>query len=181
VRCEECGYACSYNSHQLRTDKTVRKYRYICRHYQVERSCGQQKGVREDAIRLAVIEKLTQRAKDILKIEAGNQERPPESEEIQVLKGQLRELLKISPQSTAIYQAIQETKRQISQLEVKQVVAEKQLREKMGELETIFADPEYWHWLEERLTPAEVRANYRKWVKAVWTRDGQVVGVDLWV
>jgi hypothetical protein len=179
VRCQECGYACSYNSHRLRTDKSVRRYRYICRHYQVERSCGQQKGVREDVIRAVVIEKLTQRAKDILKIEAGNQERPPESEEIQVLKGQLRELLKISPQSSAIYQAIQETKWQISQLEVKQVVAEKQLQEKMGELETIFADPNYWHWLEERLTPAEVKANYRKWVKAVWTRDGQVVGVDL--
>lgn len=179
VRCGECGYACRYNSHRLRTDKTVRKYRYICLAHEKEGTCKQCRGVREEVIRERVIEALTARARAIFAVEAGQLPVAEESEELKVLRSQLGGLLAIRPQSAPIQQAIQEIKTQMTRLQVEEAVAHNQAIARKEEIEEAFADPDYWGWLESRLTPAEIRANYRRWVKAVFIRDGVIESIEL--
>ncbi|BFM39950.1 hypothetical protein OLK001_18760 [Synechocystis sp. LKSZ1] len=126
----------------------------------------------------AVIAELIKRAGDIVKLESG-QKAKEENPEIPILRKQVEDLLQIQPQSRVIREAIEETKREITRLEINQIIKHEETLSRQGEVLEIFSDPSFWAWLEERLSSGEIRALYRKWVKTILIRDGAVVKVEL--
>ena len=95
------------------------------------------------------------------------------------LNEQLRQLSLI-PQSAIINKAIEDIKKEITQLKIQHNLKSAILYQEKTELAEIFADPVFWDtYLKLRLTPLELRSIYRRFCDRVYIRGGWVESVNL--
>ena len=176
VYCGECRGRCRVTNYRLRTDKTIRIYSYQCVNYHLN-ACSQKKSVRVDVIEPMLIAALVERSQQIFnEIHVDGVEIIPG---IDALNEQLRQLAMMS-QSPIINKAIEDIKKEITQLRIQHNLKSATLYQEKTELAEIFADPVFWDtYLKLRLTPLELRSIYRRFCDRVYIRGGQVEIVNL--
>lgn len=176
VYCAECRGRCRLSNYRLRSDKSIRIYSYQCNNYHFK-SCSQKKSVRVDVIEPALIAAFVERSQQIFnEIHVDAVEIIPG---VDALNEQLRQLAMI-PQSPIINKAIEDIKKEITQLRIQHSLKSATLYQQKTELAEIFADPVFWDtYLKLRLTPLELRSIYRRFCDRVYIRGGQVEIVNL--
>jgi site-specific DNA recombinase len=174
VRCDVCKGATTWQAYRKVTGE--KKYSYQCSAYR-QRGCSQKLSIREEKIRDAVIQKLTAHASEIFDLESGTETPNPE---ILKLEAQLSDLIKIPTPSPPILTAIAEIKSEIQQQLIKSQLEKTLESEGKQEFIRVFKNPIFWEEsVEKELSPAEIRAYYRKWIKTIWIKEGEIVGIDL--
>jgi site-specific DNA recombinase len=176
VYCGECRGRCRVTNYRLRTDKLIRIYSYQCNNYHFK-SCSQKKSVRVDVIEPMLISALVERSQQIFnELNTDTVEIIPG---VDSLNEQLRQLSLI-PQSAIINKAIEDIKKEITQLKIQHNLKSAILYQEKTELAEIFADPVFWDtYLKLRLTPLELRSIYRRFCDRVYIRGGRVESVNL--
>jgi hypothetical protein len=176
TRCRLCGCCGAYR--QWWTSKGEERRVYHCKKRSVG-TCENKEGISEEKIRDAMVAALVQKAKEIVRIESDPAEIVPTPEIIN-LNNQLSDLGRIPSPSSPISKAIAEIRSQIEFLQNEQFIEQRRDEIKAKELVEAFSDPLFWtDFVESRLTTAEIRAYYLKWIKVAWFNEGEIVEVVL--
>ena len=178
VYCGSCGGRCRVMHYRLRSDKSIKIYSYQCNNYHFK-SCDNKKYVRVDVIEPALIQLLTERSQEIFsKLRINDLDNIPG---VSVLHEQLHQLSLI-PSSPIINKAIEDIKREISQLKIEHNLKSEALYKEKTELAEIFADPVFWDtYLKLRLSPSEIKSIYHRFCDKILIKDGRITTIDLLV
>lgn len=174
VYCAECGGKCGAQGTKYRQGAWHSYYK--CRNA-MNRSCNQNRTVRNDRIEAAIVEALVKAAKEVEEFRHTEAEvKTIASPELTKLREQLSGLMALG-QNPIIADAITEIRLQIKKLEFAEdskVQTTERIRE---DLSSVFSDPKYW---EYALSNDEAKTRlFQQFVSRVVTRDGEVVRVEL--
>jgi DNA invertase Pin-like site-specific DNA recombinase len=172
VRCSVCGGA--FSGRRWGT-KSGESRAYHCRRRANYGGCPSVSSIDEKTLLSKVGRQLTKKANEIWSTEAVSLPSTQADPDQIKLREQIKTLKKMD-YNPVIEKAIADLENSLIAMVSKKTMEDDSVRARREEIKEVFADRKFWKWLEGR--PDDMRRTLKRYVKAVWVRDGKIERIE---